>query len=156
MKELIVVPNEILHQKCKAIEEITSSIRELAGELGEYLAYKHDDLIATGVSAPQFGESVRMLAFRLNPFSEVPSTQVLINPVLIYGKKERSMFESCFSIPDKKFVLRRYKTVRVRGITLESSEVSFKVHDIVAQTIQHELNHLDGVLIDKLGKEVDG
>ena len=155
-RQLLAIPNEILRQKCKPIKEITPSIRRLAEDMLEFLSVEHNDLIAVGVSAPQLGESVRMFAFRLNPYSSVPSTQVLINPELVYGKKLRSMFEMCFSIPSKEFTLQRYEVVKVCGTTLEGVEVRVKVHGVVAQSIQHELNHLDGVLIDELGERVNG
>lgn len=152
-RQFVTVPNEILHQKCESIEDITPSVERLVGDMLDFLSVEHDGLVAIGVSAPQFGESIRMFIFRLNPYSEVPSARVLINPELVYGKKLRTMSEMCFSIPDKEFMLRRYEVVKVRGTTLEGNEVSFKVHGIVAQSVQHELNHLDGVLIDELGDE---
>lgn len=153
-RQLIIVPNEILRQKCKPIEEITHYVKELAGDMLEFLSVEHNGLVATGIAAPQLGESVRMFAFRLSPYSEDSSVQVLVNPVLVYGRKSRSMFEMCFSIPGKGFTLQRYEVIKVCGTKLEGNEVSFKVRGIAAQSIQHELNHLDGVLIDELGKEV--
>ena len=155
-RQLIIVPNEILRQRCGPIEEITPFVRGLAGDLDDFLNAEYDDVVAVSISAPQLGESIRMFAFRFNPYSTMPSTQVIINPELIYGRKLRTMFETCFSIPDKKFTLQRYLVVKVRGMMLDGNERSFKVHDIVAQAVQHELNHLDGVLIDELGEEVNG
>ena len=154
MRVLVIEPNRILHQKCEVIEEITPFIRKLAGDLMEFLDHTHGGVVSVGVSAPQLGESVRMFAFRLNPYSILPSTRVLINPILVYGKKLRTVSEMCISIPGREFALQRYALVKVRGVTLEGGEVSFKVHGIVAQAIQHELSHLDGVLIGELGKEV--
>lgn len=150
-RRLLVVPNEKLRRKCESIERVTPFIRELAGELLEFLRVEYQDLVAVGVSAPQLGESVRMFAFRPNPYSSVPDTQVLLNPVLVYGKKLVTLPEMCFSIPGAEFVLRRYEIVKVRGVTLDGNERSFRVRGVVAQALQHELNHLDGVLIDTLG-----
>jgi len=153
VRELITVPNEVLRRECMPVEDITDDIKELAKDLKKFLGFWHSGLVAVGVSAPQLGVSVRMFAFRLSPYSPIPSTQVLVNPTLVYGKKLRSVNEMCFSIPGKEFTLQRYGIVKVRGTTLEGNERSFRVHGVAAQAIQHELNHLDGVLVDELGVE---
>lgn len=150
-RRFLVVPNERLRCKCEPIGTITPFVRELAGELVAFLGVEHQGLVSVGVSAPQFGESVRMFALRVNPYSRVPDSLVLINPVLVYGKGSCTLSEQCFSIPDTEFMLRRYKIVKVRGMTLAGCERSLHARGVVAQAIQHELNHLDGVLIDTLG-----
>ena len=154
-RQLIVVPNKILRQKCEPIKEITSFVRGLAEDLVAFLDVEHDDEIAVSISAPQLGELVCMFAFRLNPYSTIPSAQVIINPELVYGRKSRTVLETCFSMPDEEFTLQRYQTVKVHGIMLDGSERNFKVHGVVAQAVQHDLNHLDGVLMDELGAKVE-
>ncbi len=153
-RQLLVVPNEILRRKCMAVGRITLSVRLLARSLYDFLGVEHDGVVAVSVSASQLGKSVRMFAFRSNPYSTIPSTQVLINPKLVYGKKLHTVNEMCLSIPGKEFVLQRYELVKVRGMMLDGSERSFRERGIVAQAFQHELNHLDGILIDTLGEEI--
>lgn len=153
-RQLLTVPNEILRQKCKPVKQITIDILSLARDLQEFLMVEHNDVLAAGVSAPQLGELVRMFAFRLNPYSTVPSTQVLINPVLVYGKKSHVVYETCFSVPGREFEVQRYEIVKIRGMTLDGDKKSIRVHGLVAQVIQHELNHLDGILIDGLGTKL--
>ncbi|MBA7590016.1 Peptide deformylase 1 [subsurface metagenome] len=82
--------------------------------------------------------------------------QVLINPEAVYLKGHQVVSESCLSIPGRTFALRRAKLVKIRGLTLAGEMRSFRGRDILAQVFQHELNHIDGVLIDKLRQQQIG
>ncbi|GAI94348.1 unnamed protein product, partial [marine sediment metagenome] len=90
--------------------------------------------------------------FSRNPESpEGMQVQVLINPEVVYLKGHQIVHESCLSIPGRTFALRRAKLAKIRGLTLDGTMRSFRGRDILAQVFQHELNHLDGILIDTLG-----
>lgn len=132
------------------IESIDSGIRALAKELCELLDVEHQGLIFVGVSAPQVGELVQMFAYRANPYSRVPSTQVIINPELVYAKGAVLLTETCLSVPGREVIIERHKLVKIRGLTLDGELRSFKGSGLIAQVFEHELNHLDGILIDGL------
>lgn len=154
MRELVKLPNPALRQKSAPVKKIDSKIKKLAQELVEFLdAHKADNFRPVGISAPQLGELVRVIAFRRNPLSmDREDIQVLINPTLVRARDTHIVTESCLSIPGKEFRLRRHKVVKIRGWTIGEGNRSFRAHDLLAQVFEHELDHLDGFLIDQVGK----
>ena len=150
MAELVEVPSELLRRKSKAVKDI-HSITELAQEMVDFLHSHRTDAVAPiAVSAPQLGKLVRVIAFRRNA-SPDGDIQILINPTLVYAKGSHVVSELCLSLPDKSFMLRRHKTVKIRGLTLDGVQRSFRGRDVLAQVFEHEMGHLDGILIDKIG-----
>lgn len=151
MRELVKLPDELLRQKSEPVKKIDKRIKELAQEMVEFMRHHPaDSLRPIGLSAVELGELVRVIAFRRNPTSPEADIQVLINPELVYQKGHRLVYESCLSIPGKRFTVRRAKLVKIRGLTLDGTMRSFRGRDILAQVFQHELNHLDGILLDTL------
>ena len=153
MRELVKLPNPLLRQRSKPVKRIDSKIKALASEMVQFIRLRQgDDLRPIGLSACQMGELVRVIVFSRNPMSTVEDIQVLINPELVYAKSFRLVTESCLCIPGKVFTLRRHKLVKIRGLTLDNVVRNFRGRDLLAQVFQHELNHLDGILIDQIGK----
>lgn len=154
MRKIVKLPNSALRQKSTQVKTINSKIKKLAQEMVDYMnQHQADHLSPIGLAAPQLGELVRVIAFRRNPNSnDNADIQVLINPTLVKAKDFHVVIESCLSVPDKVFRLRRAKKVKIRGLTLDNVERSFRGHDLLAQVFQHELDHLDGVLIDQIGE----
>ena len=153
MRELVKLPSELLRQRSKPVKRIDSEVKGLAKEMVEFIHLRQDSkLRPVGLAAPQLGELVRVIAFSRNPMSIEEDIQVLINPELVYQKGNHLVRESCLSIPGKEFILRRAKIVKIRGLTLDKVVRSFRARDLLAQVFQHELNHLDGILIDQIGK----
>ena len=155
MRELITLPNELLRKISEPVEKIDSEIKALASDMAEFMRLNQSKrLRPVGLSAVQLGELVRVLAFYPSPQSE--DIHVLINPELVYAKGGRRVYESCLSIPGKEFTMRRAKIVKIRGLTLDGVGKSFRGRDTLAQVFQHEINHLDGILIDQRGQETGG
>ena len=156
MKELLTVPNPLLRQRSKPVKRIDSKIKALANEIVQFMQlHRADKIRPISLSACQLGELVRVIAFRRNSVSiDEDDIQVLINPTLVYAKGVHPVIEACLSIPGKKFTLRRAKLVKIRGLTLDGKERSFRGRDLLAQVFEHELNHIDGVLIDQPKSEV--
>jgi len=158
MRKLVKVPNKLLRQKSEPVKKIDSEIKALASDMVEFMHLRQDDkLHPIGLSAPQLGELLRVIAFSRNPmFIEGDEIQVLINPELVYQKGSQLVSESCLSLPGKEFTLQRAKLVKIRGLTLDGVQRSFRGRGLLAQVFQHELNHLDGILIDRLSKQQIG
>jgi peptide deformylase len=158
MRKLITVPNDknchLLRKKCEPVKEIDSKVKSLAREMGQFMiASRAKKLRPAGLAAPQLGELVRVFAFYKNPLTEDEDIEYIINPELAYEKGSRIIYESCLSIPGRTFLVKRAKLVKIRGWTLDGAIRSFRGHDLLAQVFQHELNHLDGILIDTIGEE---
>lgn len=157
MRELLTVPNPVLLRACEPIGEINSDVIDLANELTELMGTTHYGKVPLSISAPQIGVSLRMFAYRINPYSGLPGqVRVIINPTLTFGKKSVPTGETCLSIPGKSFTVVRHKIVKLKGMNIYGKYCSYKETGIVAQMFQHELNHLDGVLIDSIGKPMTG
>lgn len=154
MRELVKLPNKLLRQKSMPVKEIDAEIKALVKDMVEYIQmHRADEVKPLSVSAPQMGEMVRVIAFRRNPLSmEEDDIQVLINPEIVYEKGMYMVNEGCLSMPGKSFTLKRAKLVKVRGLTLDGTERSFRGRDLLAEVFQHEINHLDGILIDRIGR----
>ena len=152
MRELITFPNKLLRQKSKPVKNIDSEIKALAEEMIQFMRlHRGDKFLPVGLAAPQLGELLRVIAFTQNPRQD--NIQVLINPELVYEKGRHLVLEGCLSLPGKVFTLKRAKIVKIRGLTLDGVVRSFHGRDLLAQIFTHELGHLDGLLIDKIGEK---
>lgn len=153
MREILTIPNATLRKKCKSVKAIDSEIKALADEMDELMGIRHHGLVPVGIAAPQIGQLIRMFVYRLNPYSEESSTVVLINPEPVYAKMSVILGESCLSIPGKQFYVKRHKIVKVKAMNINGEYHSYRGRGVIAQIFEHELDHLDGVLIDKTGEE---
>lgn len=145
MRDLLLVPDVRLRLKSKSVALIDGYVKELVEEM--LLQLK--SLRAIGLAAPQFGEMVRLIVLNVGG-REV----VLVNPEVVKMRDMRRVVEGCRSIPGKKFGLQRPKIVKVRGLDLDGKERGVKGHDVLAQVLCHEVDHLNGVLIDTIGHVV--
>lgn len=154
--EVVKIPDTILRQASKPIRGITPRVEKVAEEMVDFMdKHSEDALRPIGLSACQLGRSLRMIAFRHNPVSnDRDDIVILINPELVYAKGQYTVNETCFSIPGKTYRLKRHKIVKIFGRTLDGNTRSFRGRDLLAQVFQHELNHLDGVMIDSIGELV--
>lgn len=149
--QLITVPDERLRQKCKPIEGIDGYVRELAQEMLAQVDVPIEGLRTIGLSAPQFGEMVRLITIRLQGLDIV-----LANPVIVKSVGRHIVVESCRSIPGKLYQVERPKIVKVKGMALDGSIKVVKGHDLLAACLCHETDHCDGVMIDRIGDMLTG
>lgn len=155
-RQVLLAPNKKLTTKCKPVKEVTDDIRRLAQEMEDFLRNPpHMKVKPIGIAAPQLGECVRMFTGMFNPWAkEDGDSQIttVINPELVYQKKLHLVTESCLSLPDRFFQLKRPKLVKIKGMLLTGQHKSFKEHDLIAQMFMHELDHLDGLLLNVTGE----
>ena len=156
MRELHIVPDEILRTLCKPVKDIDDEVKSIAEDLIAYmLAHREDKVAPVSIAAPQLGELVRVIAFYPNPsYRERGGIDVLINPELLKSRKFIILRETCLSVPGKAFYVKRAKRVKVSGLGLDGKSKSYKAVDLFAQMLQHEINHLDGKLIDEVGRKI--
>lgn len=99
-----------------------------------------------GLAAPQVGISKRFFVYDLGDEDE--SRQgVLVNPRITGSDGEWYFEEGCLSIPGQNFEICRPKSIEVTGRDLDGNEVAFEADELMARLVQHELDHLDGVLL---------
>ena len=132
----------ILTSKAEPVTAFDREIRRLVSDLTDTML----DAPGSGLAAPQIGVGLRV--FTYNVEGEVGH---LINPDLTLSEEEQLGAEGCLSIPDLQFDCRRALRVVARGYNMYGDPVTIEGSDLLARCIQHETDHLDGVLfIDRL------
>jgi peptide deformylase len=131
--------------------EISSqSIQKLIDDMIETMREYH----GVGLAAPQIHESVRLFVAALDAGENGPGdeTVVLINPEITpVGKETVEDWEGCLSIPDIRGRVPRAREIKVRAFDRSGARIEIQAHDFPARVIQHETDHLDGVLfVDRM------
>jgi len=147
---LAEVPKEltVLREVSTPVTKVDDKIRQLV--LDMFDSMRADNGI--GLSAPQVGELKRIIiAEYLHGKDQVPRTAI-INPEIIWTSKKQVVDEEgCLSFPDLFGMVKRPEKIRYRGLDENGNPVEVKATGLLARVIQHEYDHLDGVLfIDKL------
>ncbi len=138
-----MLPDPVLRQKSKRVAIIDKSIKKLINSMMETLQAAP----GVGLAAPQIGVLLRVIVVGM-PEQEAFS---LINPQVVRRKGERLVDEGCLSIPGYVGQITRSESVTVKGMDTGGKEVRVKAEGLLAQVLEHEMDHLNGVLyIDHL------
>lgn len=155
IKPLIILPDPVLRQVSTNIEQVNDEIRTLA-----------DDMLATmydapgiGLAAIQVGVAKRMLVLDLSREGEDKAPQVFINPEILSFSDERSAYEEgCLSIPDYYAEVERPARITVQHVGIDGRQALIEADGLLATCLQHEIDHLNGVLfidyISRLKREM--
>jgi peptide deformylase len=104
-----------------------------------------------GLAAPQVGVSLRVIVLQMPEEEPV----AIINPEIVKQSGEGQVVEGCLSLPGESGEIMRYDAITVKGLDRQGKKIRIKADGLKAQALQHELDHLDGVLyIDHLEEEV--
>jgi peptide deformylase len=147
---IITIPDPVLRKKAAPIERVDAALLKLAEDM---LATMYD-APGIGLAAPQIGELRRIVVLDLAKEGETPDPLVMINPeILKWSDDVVTTEEGCLSIPELYYDVERSAEVTVRYTDLEGRTVEKDATDRLAICVQHELDHLDGVLyIDYLSR----
>lgn len=141
---ILKYPREILRQKAEEIKDIESpEIKELILDMLETL----DAVNGLGLAAPQVGKSIRLCIVK-NDRDPGSKTYILLNPK-IKSKSWRKKIEEegCLSFPEKFIPIKRSVSVKVFALDKDGRKISIKASGLLARAFQHEIDHLDGILI---------
>ncbi len=139
-----IVPDPILRQKAKKIGKIPANMKKLVSNMVETMNDEH----GVGLAANQIG-SLQKVAVIQTPEMEEPL--VLINPEIVKQEGEREIEEGCLSIPGYRGLVKRSVSVRARALGLDGKVIRIKADELLAQALEHEIDHLNGILyIDRL------
>ena len=142
------VPDPVLRRKAKRISALDAKIRKLIDDMLETMPAAH----GAGLAAPQVGVSLRLVVISMP--EEEP--RVLINPEIVKKSGEREVDEGCLSIPGYRGKVKRSESVTVKARDRDWKMCRIKGTELLAQALEHEIDHLDGVLyIDKLTRPDD-
>jgi peptide deformylase len=138
------LPDPVLRQKAKRVKTIDGSIQKLIANMLETV---HADPGRAALAAPQVGKSLRVIVI------DIPGAEniVLINPEIVKRSGERPVTEGCLSVPGYYGEIKRAKSVTAKGRDASGKEIRIKAEELLAQALEHEVDHLNGMLyIDHL------
>ena len=150
IRPLVILPDPLLRQVSKPVERFDADLKKLS-----------DDMLATmydapgiGLAAIQIGLPLRLLVIDLAKEGETPAPLVVANPEIVAtGGEVNAHEEGCLSIPDYYAEIERPKTVTVRYQDVTGAPQVIEADGLMATCLQHEIDHLNGVLfIDHLSK----
>ena len=131
----------VLRTRARPVEQIDDALRAEIARMGELM----HDALGVGLAAPQLGVLHRLLVYRVQPQAPVSA---LINPEIEWrGGEEEIAEEGCLSLPSVLVEVERPVHIRVRGVNEDGEKVVVEASGLEARVIQHEVDHLDGVLI---------
>ena len=138
------LPDPILKQKAKRVSTIDNSVKKLIADMLETL---HAEEGRVGLAAPQVGVSLRVTVIGLPDEEDI----IMINPEIVRKKGERLVSEGCLSVPGYIGQINRAESVTAKARDLNGKEIRIKAEELLAQALEHEIDHLNGVLyIDHL------
>jgi peptide deformylase len=150
IKPLIILPDPVLRQLSKPIERVDSDLQRLADDMLETMY----DAPGIGLAAIQIGVPRRMLVIDIAREGEEKQPQIFINPEIVKSSDERSVYEEgCLSIPDYYAEVERPAVVSVKYLDRNGKEQTVEADGLLATCLQHEMDHLEGILfIDHLSR----
>ncbi|MBW1720923.1 MAG: peptide deformylase [Deltaproteobacteria bacterium] len=135
-------PDPVLRAKAEPVDEIDGEIQQLVDDMAETM-YAAPGI---GLAANQVGVLKRVIVFDVSPKEKARDLSVLINPEIIEAEGSITLEEACLSILDYSADVTRSERVKVRGLDREGNLVEIEAEGLKAVCLQHEIDHLDGIL----------
>jgi peptide deformylase len=138
-----VLPDPVLRQKAKKVSKIDESVRQLIADMIETMR----SASGVGLAATQIGVPLKIAVI------EIPAEEVivLVNPEIIKKEGERTIGEACLSVPGYQGEIKRSVRVKVKARDRQGRNIRIKGEELLAQALEHEIDHLNGILyIDRV------
>ena len=143
LRKIRQVPDEVLRRKAKRVTTIDRSIQRLIGDMIATM----QDASGAGLAAPQVGVSLRVIVLQMPDEEPI----AIVNPEMVKCSEEREVTEACLSVSGYSGQIKRFGKVTVKGLDRQGKPIRVKGTDLLAQVLQHEIDHLDGRLyIDRI------
>ncbi|MBV9119639.1 MAG: peptide deformylase [Chloroflexi bacterium] len=133
----------VLRKKAKRVSRMDDSLRRLIDDM--FYTMYNNETRGIGLAAPQVGASVRIIVVDMQDDEHEPVA--LVNPEIVKASEEMVVApEGCLSVPGLRGDVERHEWITIRGRDRDGHETRFKATDWFARCLQHEIDHLDGVL----------
>jgi peptide deformylase len=142
--KLYKYPHPILRQACQPVTTFDDDLKQFIQDLTETMYACHG---AVGLSAPQVGRAIRVFVVDVSAKTTQTERKVLINPVIESATRKKEGREGCLSFPEYLANVKRATRVSISGLNDQFEPVSYNVEMLEAIAMQHEQDHLDGVLM---------
>ena len=141
---ILELPDPVLRQRAKKVRKIDASVLKLADDMVQTMR----DANGIGLAANQVGVLKRVIVIQL---PEEEEARIYINPEIIYREGEQDWYDGCLSIPGFRGLITRSVWIKFQALTEDSTIVKLRADDLLSLAIEHEVDHLNGVLyIDHL------
>ena len=138
LKEIIIYPDPVIKKKSESVEEVNEEIKQLIDDMTETMYASR----GVGLAAVQIGILKRVIV--VNVGEELVA---LVNPEILENEGESKMEEGCLCLPGVLIDVKRSEKVKVKGLNEKGEEVVVDAEGLLARAFQHEVDHLNGILI---------
>jgi peptide deformylase len=143
VREILFLGERVLRQPAVVVEAFDDGLRALVRDMFETMYHAE----GIGLAAPQIGVSSRVIVVDLRREDEDDEPMALVNPRLVWASDETAKQpEGCLSIPTLEEVVERPAQVRVEAHDPEGRPLTIEAEELLARALQHEIDHLDGIL----------
>jgi peptide deformylase len=148
VRDILVYPDPFLSRKAAPVGKLDQRVRDLIRDMFETM-YAAEGI---GLAATQVGVGRRVIVLDVSPVDESAAPLAVVNPEIVAREGAVSLcVEGCLSVPGVQGEVPRVETVVVRGLTGDGEPVHVRASGILARALQHEIDHLDGILfIDRI------
>lgn len=144
---IVKEPDEVLHKRAKEVTKITPNVQKLLTDMADTMY----DADGVGLAAPQVGILKRAIVVDVG---DEHGLIELINPEIVASSGEQFGSEGCLSIPALNGEVRRAMEVTVKGLDRNGEEITITGRELLARALQHEIDHLNGVLFTDIAERV--
>ncbi len=141
--EILKYPHPLLKKSCEKVDRIDGEVKKLIQDMTDTM-YQANGI---GLAACQVGDSRRVIVVDVSPVDPEKELVAIINPEIISGEGEIEHEEGCLSVSDCLEKIKRKEKVLVKGLSPSGKEIEVSADGIFAIAFQHEIDHLNGVLI---------
>lgn len=143
--KILIDPNPVLRQKSKVVKNINAGVLRVLENMRDTMYFAE----GIGLAAPQIGVSKRMIV--VDPGDNYLE---IINPMIVSREGEQNRSEGCLSVPGKVGWCNRARKVRVTGLNSHGDPIDIEAEGVLARVLQHEIDHLDGILFPDIATEL--
>lgn len=152
-RPIVIAGEPVLHRPATRVAAFDGDLRQLVADMFDTMDAAH----GVGLAAPQIGVPLRLFVYEMANDDDVPARGVIVNPMLALPKISTDRpdpdteSEGCLSVPGESYPLKRADRVGVVGFDADGEDVSFQATGWFARVMQHEFDHLNGLLyVDRL------
>jgi peptide deformylase len=143
VREIVKYPHPILKKRCEPVRQIDGELKKLIRDMRETMY----EAGGVGLAACQVGISQRVIVLDVSPMDPEQNYFALINPEILSEEGEIDHEEGCLSVPDCLEKVKRKEKICVKGLSPEGVEKEVSCEGILAIALQHEIDHINGILI---------
>lgn len=152
---ILIYPDQRLKKKSSPVDNINNTIIDLLDNMAETMY----DAPGVGLAAPQVGINLRIITVDISPQDSDENDLIeLINPEIIFSDGSQEGEEGCLSLPGFTANVKRKQNIQVKGLNRKGEELLIEASDLLSRVLQHEIDHLNGILfferIGRLKKEL--